>query len=271
MEPSTSSSLVGLVATEIQVGAQDPTQPNVSNTTVYVVGRLERPTLTWAVLDHMLQALLPALTPPDATDPSAAQIARKATMALQELRLRGFLRRSVAFEAHGAWPSLLAHLIADDRWAALYLKAHKLDTLSPRLQTEALEQYRYEARRWIERAQQRISILNTENDRRAALLRTPGHARLLTLTSVQFQQLFRSITPNHPAAAPRQRQIRPRQRQIRPRQRQIRPRQRQIRPRQRQIRPRQRQIRPRQRQIWPFLTPGQRQKWLRQRQMQSLL
>ncbi len=148
---------VGLLHVELGYGAStDPERPNHTHVAYYVVGRLDQPVLDWTTLAGVLDALLIAL---DAPSPVQAHAVRQkqATAALRSLGQAGLLQDcdpADLFYPFGAWPSLLATLIQDERWVALFNHLHG---------PAAIPGYRQQARAWIEYAQRTAMRLMQDN------------------------------------------------------------------------------------------------------------
>jgi hypothetical protein len=153
---------VGLVHVETSYGpSPDPDNPQRTRVAYYSIGRLQQPALDWAMLEHVLNALLVALDPPQAHD---RDLHKKASAALQSLKHAGFLQNCPPdrlFHEFGAWPRLLPTLVMDERWGQLFTHLHgEAATLT----------YRRQARAWAEYAERTMARLVEQNERIRALV-----------------------------------------------------------------------------------------------------
>ncbi len=150
-------STVGLLHVEVGYGPSlDPERPRRTRVAYYVVGRLDHPVLDWSMLDRLLDALMLALAGPEIDDVPVDQ-QRKAQAALRSLAQAGMLQNidpEDLFYPYGAWPALLPTLIQDERWVALFTHLHG---------SEAVPQYRKQARAWVEYSQRTTARLVQEN------------------------------------------------------------------------------------------------------------
>jgi hypothetical protein len=150
---------VGLLHVEVGTygPSADPERPNHTRVAYYVVGRLDRPTLDWPMLDRLLTAVHCALEP-DGGDEAAARQQKKAMAALRSLGQAGFLQlcdpEDLLYPL-GAWPYLLPTLMADSRWEALFTHLHG---------AAAMHQYRQQGRAWVEYARRVAERLRLENE-----------------------------------------------------------------------------------------------------------
>ncbi|HEX6293003.1 MAG TPA: DnaA N-terminal domain-containing protein [Herpetosiphonaceae bacterium] len=152
--------VTGLADVVVDYGqSSDPAHPQRTRVAYYTIGRLDQPVLNWAMLSHVLDALVIGL---DSSSGHADD--QKAQSAIQALKQGGFLQEGEPgdlFWELGAWPHLLPALINDPRWEAIYSSLHTAGAIRP---------YREQARRWVEYALQKAARLAHENQAMADML-----------------------------------------------------------------------------------------------------